>query len=524
MASAQAAVDGARAKVARQEQHQLDADGQVQRQAAQLVRAPRAGVVLRLHGGPGGGQVSAGDPLLTLVPEASARAVELWIDGGGLPLLDEGQQVRLLFEGWPALQVVGFPRRRPAPTRAASRSSTPPTTARAGSARWWCPIEAPAWPPAARLRQGSGEGLGAARPGAPRLRAVAAPALPAAAAGGRRGPAGLALGEEAAHGAEVMWLAWLTAALGAPLAPRRRARAGGRGSAVAAAEAALAGAEADLTGARGALDPTLSARGGAYGGKDPRHKAQVALTAPTIAGPTVSLGLAARPGQLPAVRRRRPPCRARRRAVGRGRGALLDGLLRSDRQLALREADADRAIAASSRDRVRIEARRRAAEAYWKWAAAGAQLAVDEALLAQAEARDAALARAVEEGTRPQLDRLDESQRVVLQRRDAVVRARLALESAALALSLWHRDATGRPTVPDSAQLPPLDTSAAVPDAPAGAAAARPDVAAARAALGGAQAGRARAANGLLPDLSVEARAMRPSTPTASRRSTSAAR
>jgi adhesin transport system membrane fusion protein len=79
------------------------------RQATQLVTAPRSGTVLRLVAATGGDQVKAGDPLLVFVPDTEARAVELWVDGNDVPLLTEGQRVRLQFEGWPAIQFTGWP-------------------------------------------------------------------------------------------------------------------------------------------------------------------------------------------------------------------------------------------------------------------------------------------------------------------------------------------------------------------------------------------------------------------------------
>ena len=79
------------------------------RQATQLVPAPRDGTVLRLIAAAGGEQVKAGDPLVVFVPDTDARAVELWVDGNDVPLLYEGQRVRLQFEGWPALQFTGWP-------------------------------------------------------------------------------------------------------------------------------------------------------------------------------------------------------------------------------------------------------------------------------------------------------------------------------------------------------------------------------------------------------------------------------
>ena len=109
VAAVRAELEAARAKLTAQQQKQIDIDVKVSRQEAQLVKAPRDGRVLRLHGGPGGAQVKDGDLLVSFVPESNEQAVELWVDGNDMPLVREGEQVRLLFEGWPALQVVGFP-------------------------------------------------------------------------------------------------------------------------------------------------------------------------------------------------------------------------------------------------------------------------------------------------------------------------------------------------------------------------------------------------------------------------------
>lgn len=108
IASVQADLENARSKLASAQGKVLDQDVKVSRQARQLVRAPRAGTVLRVYGGPGAGNIKAGDTLVTLVPETQQRAVELFVDGNDMPLMEVGDPVRLVFEGWPALQFVGL--------------------------------------------------------------------------------------------------------------------------------------------------------------------------------------------------------------------------------------------------------------------------------------------------------------------------------------------------------------------------------------------------------------------------------
>lgn len=81
----------------------------VARQETQTVRAPREGVVFRVLVQPGAQFVKSGESLLEIVPDATTRAVELWVKGVDLPLVREGRHVRLQFEGWPAVQFVGWP-------------------------------------------------------------------------------------------------------------------------------------------------------------------------------------------------------------------------------------------------------------------------------------------------------------------------------------------------------------------------------------------------------------------------------
>lgn len=90
----------------------LKAERDVARLQTQLVTAPRNGVVVRLIANQGGlgRQVHAGAPLLQFVPDYNQRAVELWVDGNDAPWITAGRDVRLQFEGWPALQfTAGMP-------------------------------------------------------------------------------------------------------------------------------------------------------------------------------------------------------------------------------------------------------------------------------------------------------------------------------------------------------------------------------------------------------------------------------
>ena len=73
-------------------------------------RAPRDGILLRLMANDNAEMLKTGDPLFTIVPDTADSAVELWIDGNDVPLVSVDREVRLQFEGWPAIQFAsGWP-------------------------------------------------------------------------------------------------------------------------------------------------------------------------------------------------------------------------------------------------------------------------------------------------------------------------------------------------------------------------------------------------------------------------------
>lgn len=77
---------------------------------SRVVVAPRDGIILRIMANDDADMLKEGDPLFTIVPETSDRAVELWVDGNDIPLVTPGREVRLQFEGWPAVQfAAGWP-------------------------------------------------------------------------------------------------------------------------------------------------------------------------------------------------------------------------------------------------------------------------------------------------------------------------------------------------------------------------------------------------------------------------------
>jgi multidrug efflux pump subunit AcrA (membrane-fusion protein) len=79
------------------------------RLSTQVIKAPRAGVVLNLVGAAGATLVREGDVLATLAPVTDRRAVEIYVSGLDAPLITVGRPARLMFEGWPAVQFSGWP-------------------------------------------------------------------------------------------------------------------------------------------------------------------------------------------------------------------------------------------------------------------------------------------------------------------------------------------------------------------------------------------------------------------------------
>ena len=79
------------------------------RQHSQEVRAPRDGIIMRLIVSQGAEMVKPGEQLAILIPDTDERATEIWIDGNDIPLITEGREVRIQFQGWPVIYFSGWP-------------------------------------------------------------------------------------------------------------------------------------------------------------------------------------------------------------------------------------------------------------------------------------------------------------------------------------------------------------------------------------------------------------------------------
>lgn len=102
--------DSAAGELAEADASVLRAQRDLERQRQQRLTAPAAGFVQNLTAnGQGGGFVKQGTTLAVLVPRSRQLAVELFVDGNDVTFVEVGRHVRLQFEGWPAIQWVGWP-------------------------------------------------------------------------------------------------------------------------------------------------------------------------------------------------------------------------------------------------------------------------------------------------------------------------------------------------------------------------------------------------------------------------------
>lgn len=102
-------VEEARSRIAENAAELNRVDVNLSRQSVQTVRAPRDGVILSLNAGDTATFVTTGQTIATFVPDNTERVVEIFIDGRDVALLHPGAEVRLHFEGWPVVQISGWP-------------------------------------------------------------------------------------------------------------------------------------------------------------------------------------------------------------------------------------------------------------------------------------------------------------------------------------------------------------------------------------------------------------------------------
>lgn len=305
---------------------------------------------------------------------------------------------------------------------------------------------------------------------------------------------------------------WLTAALAAPLSlPDVLSAVDVRHPKLEAAEAKLEAARAGVLAGRGAFDPVLKGKASTYGGKYERNVIDVGLTTRTLYGPDVTVGYTRGTGDIPeyAGDTKTGPSGE---LVGRLDVPVLKGLGVNKERVKLTTAQLkETATEALQQDAVRL-VRWDASVAYWSWVAAGMSVEVVREQLDLANRRMVALERQVEEGSRSQLDLID-NQRVLAERTAKYAEAQGKLMKSAVKVSLYARADDGTPTTPSEDQLPDeWAPPSPVPDAErlAGALDRRPDLSVAQRVVEMADQNRRQAGNAVLPELTVTAIGIQP--------------
>ncbi len=79
------------------------------RQGYYVLRAPQTGYVVKTLKAGIGETIKQGEAVCTLQPINPNVAVELYVRAMDVPLITKGREVRIEFEGWPALQFSGWP-------------------------------------------------------------------------------------------------------------------------------------------------------------------------------------------------------------------------------------------------------------------------------------------------------------------------------------------------------------------------------------------------------------------------------
>lgn len=119
------------------------------------ITSPVDGVLHEIEGIEGSKTVKKGDPLFTVVPQATDLAVLVSVAGRDMPLVEVGDKVRLQFQGWPAVQFVGWPSVAVGTFGGKISSLSPTDDMRGNFSVLVVPDpEEPAWPDNRYLRQG----------------------------------------------------------------------------------------------------------------------------------------------------------------------------------------------------------------------------------------------------------------------------------------------------------------------------------------------------------------------------------
>jgi multidrug resistance efflux pump len=109
VAKAESDIAKSQAEISKAEKELLEAESKLARQRNQQIIAPFDGFIVQIYPNQGSQVLKEGDSICRIVPDTDDRAVQLMLDGNDAPLVQVGRQVRLQFEGWPAIQFAGWP-------------------------------------------------------------------------------------------------------------------------------------------------------------------------------------------------------------------------------------------------------------------------------------------------------------------------------------------------------------------------------------------------------------------------------
>ncbi len=219
----------------------------------------------------------------------------------------------------------------------------------------------------------------------------------------------------------------------------------------------VAAAEGARTSAEGAFDLSVHARGTVtpagyynYGTADAQLVQPTALWGTTLyTGWRFGRGW---DGGIPSYYGHRETLSAGEARVGATIPLWQDGPIDS-RRASLRRAEAGVTVAEHELQARVLRLRQAASETYARWVAAAQKQKIVDALMHIAEERDAQVRARVSAGAIAEIE-VFENQRVILERKVALVSARRATERAAIALSIYLRDGDGAPVVPTAERVP----------------------------------------------------------------------
>jgi outer membrane protein TolC len=213
-------------------------------------------------------------------------------------------------------------------------------------------------------------------------------------------------------------------------------------------------ARAAVLEAEGAFDTRLRAEGGAAPtGYYDRYSADLGIEQPTrLWGSRLFAGYRLGRGDYPSYLGGEKTNRDGEFRAGVEVPLLKDGATDA-RRTRLRTSEIEQRSAEPEIEIRRITIVREATEAFWNWVAMGLNVEVERDLLATAQARGEQLEGRVERGAIPRIQLID-NQRLIVDREIRLRSAERDARDAAIELSLFLRDESGRTLIPSPERLP----------------------------------------------------------------------